>query len=274
MREHLRVSTIAYLNTVPLTWSLLRQPPENLDFHSTVPSDCARELEHGRADIGLIPAIEYQRIPGLAVLAGPIIGSRDRVRSILLLSNKPLEQVRTVAADTSSRTSHVLAELILRGRYGVAPQFHLRAPEPAMMLKECDAAILIGDPALEYAVHPLEGVLALDMAAEWRRWTGLPFVFAFWATPQHLATPELAQLFCQARDRGVEAISEYAAEQARRRGLPLELVLDYLTRCIHYNLDDDFQAGLERFYQLAAERGIIPRVAPLKLVRPGIGTTP
>lgn len=271
MRERLRVSMIPYLNTVPLTWSLLRQPPENLEFRATVPSECARELEHGRADIGLIPAIEYQRIPGLAVLAGPVIASRDRVRSILLLSNKPLEQVRTVAADTSSRTSHALAELILRGRYGAQPRFCLRAPEPAMMLKECDAAVVIGDPALEYSLHPLEGTLTVDMATEWRQWTGLPFVFAFWAMPQHLATPELAQLFCQARDRGLEAIPDYCSDEARRRGLPSELALDYLTRCVHFDMDDETRAGLDRFYQLAADYGIISRVAPLKLVHPAAG---
>lgn len=271
MRERLRVSSISYLNTVPLVWSLLRHPPENLEFEFTVPSQCARDLEHGRADIGLIPAIEYQRIPGLAVLAGPVIAARERIRSILLLSRKPLEEVRTVAADTSSRTSLALAEVILRGRYGAEPAFHMRAPEPAMMLKECDAAVLIGDPALECNVRPVPGVRTVDLATEWRAWTGLAFVFAFWALPLHLATPELAQVFVEARDRGIEAIPKYAAEEARRRGLPLELVLDYLTRCVHYDLDAECRQGLERFYELAAAHKLIPGVAPLKLIQPAAG---
>ncbi len=273
MRERIRVSSIGYLNTVPLTWSLLRQRPPNLEFSFTVPSQCADDVARGRAEVGIIPSIEYQRIPGLSVLAGPAIASRERVRSIVLLTSRPLEEVETVAADASSRTSLALAELVLRCRYGCRPQLLLRAPDPPMMLKECDAAVIIGDPALHYSLDPLPGIQSFDLVTEWRAWTGLPFVFAFWAARQDMATPELAQAFAEARDRGVAAIPEIVPGEARRRGLPEPLVAEYLSRNIWYYLDEPCLAGLERFYQLAAEHGLISRVIPLKLVQPTAVTT-
>ncbi len=268
--RRLRVSTIAYLNTVPLTWTLRRDPPPNLDFHYTVPSQCAREIQTGRADIGIIPSIEYQRIPGLAVLSGPAIASLERVRSILLLTRKPIGEIRTVAADTSSRTSVALAQVLFRGRYGIEPAMSMVAPDPVIMLQEQDAAIVIGDPALAYSVHPIPGVQSYDLVGEWRAWTGLPFVFAFWAMPRDLATPELAAMFREARDAGVRAIGDFAPPEAHRRGLPVEVVLEYLTHNIHYHLDASCLAGLQRFYELAAEYHLIPRVAQLKVVEPGV----
>jgi chorismate dehydratase len=266
--KKVRVSTITYLNTVPLTWSLLRERPDRLRFELTVPSQCADRLAAGRADVGIIPSIEYQRIPGLSVLAGPVIASRDRVRSILLLSRKPLDQVRTLAVDTSSRTSVVLAELVLRHRYGSAVELRPWAPDPEMMLRDCDAAVLIGDPALRYSLHPYEGVEAVDLAAEWHSWTGLPFVFAFWAARRDLATPDLAQTFCTARDRGVAALPEIVPAEARARQLPEWLVQDYLSQRICYTMDSACQAGLDRFYALAAEQRLISRVAEVKYVEP------
>ncbi len=266
MPELVRVSTIEYLNTVPLHWSLLRERPRGLEFSFTLPSECAEEVAQGRADVGIIPSIEYQRIAGLWVLAGPGIASREQVRSILLLSKRPPEQIQTVAADTSSRTSLALAELLLRRRYGCAVRMIPMAPDPAAMLNECDAAVIIGDPALHYSEHPLPGVHSRDLVQEWRAWTGLPFVFAFWAVRPEVADPERARIFVAARDRGLAALPEIIPEEARRRGLPESLVRDYLGRCICYDIDSAALAGLERFYRLAAEHGLIPEVVPLRFV--------
>jgi chorismate dehydratase len=267
LAKRVRVSTISYLNTVPLTWSLLRQPPPNLEFIFTVPSQCAEQMARGEADVGIIPSIEYQRIPGLAVLAGPAIASRTRVQSILLLTSRPLEKIQTVAADTSSRTTLALTELVLRCRYSCRVEMVPHAPDPAAMLQRCDAAILIGDPALHYSLRPLSGIRAVDLVVEWRAWTGLPFVFAFWAARSEVASPELAQLFLEARDRGLAALAEIVPEEARRRNLPEAMIEEYLSRNICYDMDAECRAGLEHFYRLAAEHGLIPAVAPLNLVQ-------
>ena len=263
-----RVSTIEYLNTVPLTWSLLRRGSDKLEFSITVPSQCAEQLARGEADVGLIPSIEYARIPGLAVLAGPAIASRSQVHSILLLTARPLEKIRTVAADTSSRTTVALAELLLRCRYGNRVELVPSAPEPARMLKQCDAAVLIGDPALRYGLRPQLGIRAVDLVAEWRAWTGLPFVFAFWAARQEVADPELAQLFLEAREQGLAALPQIIPEEARRRGLPEPLVEEYLCRNLCYDMDAECRAGLDHFYRLAAEHGMISSAPRLHWVLP------
>ena len=268
MRERVRVSIISYLNTAPLVWPLLRDRPPELEFDFTVPSRCADDLAAGLVDVGIIPSIEYQRIPDLVVLAGPAIASRERVRSILLLSRKPLDQIQTVAADISSRTSVALAELVLRCRYGCRPEVRPAEPDPSAMLAACDAAVVIGDPALHYSLAPLPGVTAVDLAAEWRTWTGLPFVFAFWAARREAGTPAMARLFADARDGGLAALDTIVPLEAARRRLPEPLVRDYLTRNIWFHLDADCLAGLDRFYALAAEHKLIQRVAPLELVQP------
>ena len=237
-----------------------------MEFHFSVPSQCADELAGGQADIGIIPSIEYQRIPRLSVLAGPCIASRRRARSILLLSRAPLEEIQTLAADTSSRTSVALAQLLLGCRYNRQVRLVAHAPDPAAMLADCQAAVIIGDPALRYWQRPLAGVHITDLAEEWRAWTGLPFVFAFWAACEAVASPHLAGIFCEARDQGVAAVDEIVAEEAAPRGLPAEFVREYLTGNVHYHLDAECLAGLERFYSLAAEYGLIDGVRELRLV--------
>lgn len=262
----IRVSTIEFLNTVPLTWSLLREQPPELEFLFTVPSKCAEQVASSEAEVGIIPSIEYQRIEGLSVLAGPGIVSRERVRSILLLTSKRPAEIETVAADTSSRTSLALTELLLRCRHHRPVRMVPHAPDPRAMLAACDAAVIIGDPALIYSENPLPGVTATDLVQEWRAWTGLPFVFAFWAARPEAATPRMASLFAQARDRGVDALAEIIPAEAARRGLPEALVRDYLTNCICYDMDAQALAGLDMFYRLAAEHGLIARANPLKIV--------
>lgn len=254
---------------MPLTFGLTGGlTTSELDFSFTVPSQCAEEVARGDADIGIIPSIEYQRIAGLSVLAGPGIICRERVRSILLLSRKPLSEVETVAADTSSRTSLALTELVLRCRHGRAPRMVPMPPDARAMLAQYDAAVMIGDPALQYGQQPLAGVRATDLVQEWRAWTGLPFVFAFWAARPEAATPEVARLFLDARDRGVAALDEIIPVESRRRGLPEAIVRDYLSNCICYDMDAEARAGLERFYALAAEHALIPTVRPLRFVEP------
>jgi chorismate dehydratase len=244
-----------------------------MEFSYTLPSACAEELAGGWADVGIIPSIEYQRIPGLAILADPCIASLRRVRSIILLARRPLEEVETLAADTSSRTSVALADLLLRCRYGQRALLVAYPPEPAVMLAQCDAAVLIGDPALRYHQQPLDGVRAIDLVEEWRAWTGLPFVFAFWACRREVATPEIAGWFAQARDRGLAAISRIIHDEAPRRGLPEEVVRQYLTENMHYHLDDQCLAGLRRFYALAAEHGLIAAARELDIVEPELAVT-
>src|ERR1700684_1390291 len=145
----LRVSIVEFLNTAPLVWGFTDGPLENrYDLSFTVPSLCAEALRTGEADIAIIPAIEYQRMDGMVVLPEMAVAAQGEVRSILVLAKKPIELARRIALDTNSRSSVALTRLLCRGLWGIAPEFVDMPPDPAAMLAEADAALLIGDPAL------------------------------------------------------------------------------------------------------------------------------
>jgi chorismate dehydratase len=265
-----RVSAISFLNTVPLMRGYRRDVEtveRGMEVWFTTPSECADQLRTGVADVGLIPAIEYQRIPDLSIVGDCAIATKGPVRSILLLSRKPLESVRTVAADTSSRTSVALTQILFQRRFGGATvQMVPHRPSPAAMLQKCDAALVIGDPALHYAKAELPGVTALDLGAEWVSLTGKPFVFAFWAARREFATPKLAATLQSWRDHGLAEMSQIVTEEAQGRYLSEEIVRTYLTENIHFTLDPDCLEGLRLYYQWAGELGLAPLGRDLDVV--------
>ena len=268
-----RVSAISFLNTVPLMRGYERDfetPERGMEVWFTTPSECAGQLRQGVADVGLIPAIEYQRIPGLSIVGDCAIATKGPVRSILLLTRKPLESVRTVAADTSSRTSVALTQILFQRRFGgAAVRMVPHRPSPAAMLEKCDAALVIGDPALYYAKAPLPGVTALDLGAEWVAFTGKPFVFAFWAARREFATPEIAATLNSWRDRGIAEMSKIVPVEAKARYLSEEVVRAYLTENIHFTLDADCIEGLRLYYRWAGELGLAPLGRELDIVNAG-----
>jgi chorismate dehydratase len=264
--RRLRISAISYLNTAPLMWDFEHGDVGNeFDISYTLPSACAHSLEAGTADIGIVPAAAYASVPGLMVLPGVAIASRRPVRSILLVSKRPLEQVRTVALDTSSMTSVALTKVLFEKWLGRGRTFTPMAPDIDKMLAEHDAGLVIGDPALQI---DRSRYFTLDLAEEWIRYTGKPFVFAFWAVRQESLreapqSPDLAAVFQQSRDHGLEpsSLDTIAREWAPRLGLKENDVRFYLTENIYYQLDRPCLEGLRLFYCYAAEVGALP-VAP------------
>ncbi len=225
------------------------------------PARCAALLRQGEVAAALIPAIEYQRMPGLYAVEGVAIGSKRAVRSVVLALKKPLKAVQTVALDTSSRSSASLAQILFAEFYRQAATFHPAPPNAARMLAEHDAAVIIGDPALTFDRQGLE---VLDLAAEWRRYTDLPFVFALWAVRAEAREQVQALDFIAARDAGLRARSDLAAQYAPSLGLPEADLARYLMENIHYGLDAEDLAGLTRYWELAAKRGLIPEARPIQ----------
>jgi len=248
----------------PLAAELARR----YELHYTLPALCARDLLEGRADIGLIPIAALT--PDLAIVPGCTIASLDHVRSILLLIRQPhtLQTLRTVAADTASRSSIAYAEILLRRFHHNHPAFLPHPADPIAMLRDADAALLIGDPALlareqqpalEAATGPL---LWIDLAHEWRTHTGLPWVAAVWAACPDALTPQTsARLIAdlnRSRDFGLAHIEDLVREWTPRIPLPPDTIRHYLTRNIHYHLDPDCIRAIELFRRYAAELGILP----------------
>lgn len=269
--RRLRISAISYLNTAPLMWDFEHgEAGRDFDISYTLPSNCARSLAEGTADIGIIPAAAYTEIPDLLVLPEVAIASRRAVRSILLVSKVPVEQIRTVALDTSSMTSVALTKVLFAKWLGGGRTFTAMAPDIERMLAQYDAGLLIGDPAL---IVDRARYHTLDLAEEWIRHTGKPFVFAFWAVRkdalQH-AVPalDLPAVFQNSRDHGLESanLNVIAREWASRLAISEAEVRAYLTENIHYQLDAGCLEGLRLFYRYAAEIGALPSAPELQFV--------
>lgn len=237
------------------------------DISYTLPSRCAASLKAGCADIGIIPAAAYPGNPELSVLPGVAIASRNVVRSILLVSKAPVEQVRTVAMDNSSLTSVALTKVLFAKHWGGERTYASMEPDLDSMLAKCDAGLIIGDPALQI---DRSRYITYDLADEWVRWTRKPFVFAFWAVRQaalaDLASNlDLPSIFQESRNHGLLPHNLEKIVDGWTRRLPLSKadIRTYLTQNIHYYLDSECIAGLRLFYEYAAECGVLPRVASL-----------
>ncbi|HET9227443.1 MAG TPA: menaquinone biosynthesis protein [Thermoanaerobaculia bacterium] len=259
----LRVGIVNFLNSKPLAWGFLKGHHADLfapSYHP--PAMVARLLGQGALDIGLIPSVEVQRIPGLKVLPDLCVASTHEVKSVILVSRGPLEQVRRVALDQNSRTSVALLRILLQER-GVHPEYLHERPDPERMLSEADAALLIGDPALKVERDKYE---VIDLAAEWNKLTGLPFVFAVWAVRAGVDMPDLAFYFKSSLRYGLSSIDTLSREAAAELGLDSAEVVSYLTENLHYFLRQEELAGLEEFYRRAHAHGLILEPRPLEFL--------
>ena len=232
-----------------------------LDQIGQFPAVCADRLRSGEAEIGLIPSIEFQSIQGLRILPRICIASKRRARSVLLVSRVAAPEIRSVAVDTSSRTSAALLRVLLDRRARNRVQYRPFRSDLRAMLEECDAALLIGDAALKAET---EGHRVYDLASEWFEMTGLPFVFAFWAVREGVELPGASRSFLESRSIGLEAIDHIAEEESPRLGLPAPVLSEYLKVNLHYEIGEEEVRSLWLFYRMAAEMGIAP--GPRELV--------
>lgn len=265
--SRLRISAISYLNTAPLMWDLEHGNPADFDISYTLPSGCAAALREGTADIGIIPAAAYATIPDLLILPGVAIATRRAVRSILLVSKVPIEQIRSVALDTSSMTSVALTKVLFTKWLGGERRYTPMSPDLQAMLRDHDAGLVIGDPALQV---DRSQYVTLDLAEEWNRQTGKSFVFAFWAVRKKALRDaadgaRLAAIFQMSRDHGLrpENLTAIARQWAPELKLTERNVIKYLTQNIHFDLDSQCLEGLQLYYRYAAEIGVLPSVLDL-----------
>ncbi|MEA2561672.1 MAG: chorismate dehydratase [Acidobacteriota bacterium] len=259
----LRVGIVNFLNSKPLAWGFLKGHHADLfapTYHP--PAMVARLLGQGALDIGLIPSVEVQRIPGLKILPDLCVASTREVKSVILVSRGPLEQVKRVALDQNSRTSVALLRILLQER-GIHPEYLHERPDPERMLSEADAALLIGDPALKVERDKYQ---VIDLAAEWHALTGLPFVFAVWAVRSSVDVPDLAFYFKSSLRYGLSSVDTLSREAAAELGLDSADVRSYLTENLHYFLRQEELAGLEEFYRRAHAHGLILEPRPLEFL--------
>jgi chorismate dehydratase len=284
-----RISIVEYLNTGPLVRGFTHGPLRGkYELSFTVPSQCAEALRSGAADVAIIPAIEYQRIPDLVILPDLSIASKRSVRSLLLISKKPIQEVTRIALDRSSRSTQALTRILCEKFWHIKPEFFEAAPDLPAMLQQADAALLIGDPALRLAIAsapnaqrgasgeltspasaaglPGPGSFFIyDIVEKWRAMTSLPAVLAVWAARREVVTTELVQDFQDSLAFGLQYVDAIASEAAAEMKLPVGDLWRYLVENIDYRLDEENLRGLTRYYELAAELGLISEVHEIAL---------
>lgn len=259
----LRLGAVSYLNTKPLVHGL-DAVPEQFDVRFDVPAVCATLLHQGQVDLGLIPAIEYLRgAEDYWIVPGVSIASDGDVASVAVFSKVPIAEVRTVALDLSSRTSVALTRILCARRWGIAPAFTPAHPDLATMLAGADAALVIGDPALEIDAAA-GGLLKIDLGGEWRVLTGLPFVYAMWTGRAGAASAEQCRALQAARDRGVENLPGIARSVSGGDAGREALATAYLRDNLRYGLSEREAAGLRRFHELGVEIGLAAALKPLR----------
>ena len=285
----LRISVVQYLNTAPLVYGFTRGALQNkYDLSFTVPSQCADDLRDGRADVAIIPAIEFQRIDDLVVLPDLAIAAKRRVRSLLIVSRKPIAEVQRIALDRNSRSTQALTRILCAEHWQIKPAFfEATFDSTATILEQADAALLIGDRALRLAIsitghatlgaagelvcspdqagiNATETLHVYDVVQEWRRLTGLPAVLAIWAGRREAVTPEIVADFVASKEYGLAHLGEISAAASLEQNLPAADLLNYFQENIDFSLDSDNLAGLDLYSCLAAKLGIIPRAKAIE----------
>ena len=257
MNLPVRIGAVGYLNARPLTWALDRSPDRWLVRYD-VPSVCAALLHGGETDLGLIPSIEYLQSPDYRLVPGVGIGSRGPIASVALYTRVPVEEIRTIALDTSSRTSVSLIKVLCRHRFRITPHFVPHGPDLAGMTRTHDAGLLSGDPACD-ADHVALGLTKVDLGEEWTAMTGFPFVYAAWTGRPGAVTADEVRALQAAQAEGVTNRQAIAAEYGRGDAGRAARAAVYLRDNVKYGLGPDEAAGLQTFLDYAAELGLAPR---------------
>lgn len=269
MERRIRIGAVHYLNTKPLICDLEELAPQ-AELILDVPSRLADQLAADQLDIALIPVIEYFRSGRYSIIPEIAIASRGPVLSVTLFSRVPWDQIRTVALDAGSRTSAALTEILLRQRYGITP---IRLPLPLAVAHEAegiaaDAVLLIGDRAMRACLPGFP--YAFDLGQEWLEWTGLPFVYAFWAVRPGLEESELTDLIealHKAKSRGLMQAGHIAQREALRLGLDAGFCRRYLQTILTFDLGPRELAGLQRYYELASQFGLAPKNVEIRFLQ-------
>jgi chorismate dehydratase len=248
-----RVGAVSFLNSRPLARGLERWP-ERFEVRYDLPSVCARLLHAGDIDLGLVPSIEYLRDDQYLAVPDAAVVSDGPVRSVALFTPLPLERVTSIALDTSSRTSVALLRILCAKRFGLSPRFVDHGPAVDDMLRVADAALVIGDPAL-LLDHDARGLRKIDLGHEWRALTGLPFVYAFWTGRPGVLTTADVMVMQQARADGEADLDRIAGLFFPGDPAAQRIGADYLRENIRFRMGEREVAGVERFYELAAEVG-------------------
>lgn len=256
-----KIGAVSYLNTKPLVVGLGADDADH-ELMFDLPSRLAEQLAAGQLDVALIPVIEAATRPEYTIVSDACIACQGPVWSVKLFSRVPADQIRTLALDEGSRTSQALTRAFLAEKFNVFPECQILSIDENWEETTCDAVLVIGDRAMKKESGQFPR--SLDLGTAWTCWTGKPFVFAVWAARPGADLDHLARLLSEARDLGQRSLDGIAKENASRYDLSFDDCLRYLKQNIHYFLGDEEKAGMQQYFDVAAELSLIPQPASLQ----------
>lgn len=260
--QPIRIAAVSYLNARPLICGLDSQP--NCQLQADVPAKLIDLLRDNRTDVALLPVIDYQRLDNLCIVPSGGIGCDGETLTVRIFSRVPISEIRTLACDSESHTSVVLAKILLAEQFATHPEFMALAS--ASTRQSADAMLLIGDKVV--CEEPTGYEHQLDLGAAWKNLTGLPFVFAVWTARQGIDLGDLPRQLEQARRDGLANADDLVRQYAIPRGWPPAIARQYLTINLQYEIAEPQLAAIGHFHSLAAKHGLIPAAQPLRIYSP------
>jgi chorismate dehydratase len=271
-----RVGHIQFLNCLPLYWGLTHTGALlDVDLTKDTPDRLNDALIAGKLDIGPISLVEYLRhADELLVLPDLAVGSDGPVLSVVLVSAVPVGQIRSVALGSTSRTSVLLARLLLEETHGLRPTYTQMPPDLAAMLREADAAVIIGDDALRatFVDGPRLGLNVIDLGGAWREMSGLPMVFALYAARRDYAlrhpnqVRQVSEAFRASLDLALSKVDDVARDAARWESFEPQILARYFTT-LDFRLGARQQDGLREFARRAAAVGAVPPLPGIRFTQ-------
>jgi chorismate dehydratase len=264
------IGLLPYLNVKPLSYLLEHEPlPEGWGLKYAPPAELADMLKTGEICSAPVSSFACFENPSLGIVPGICIASHGPVTSVLMFSQEPMDRVKTVALDSGSLSGASMLKIILKERYAVEPEFVSCDPDIDLMLAKCDAGLLLGNKAMQTVARNLPDLRVMDLGEEWMTLTGLPAVFAVWATTPDAPLDQLLPMLMRSKEAGMRALERIAEEEAPKLGLPYDLCYDYLAKVMVFDLGDNEIAGLRAFADKAYEHGLLEYRPNLQIVKAG-----
>ncbi len=238
-----KIAAVSYLNTIPFIYGIEHEGNFSADLLLLNPADCAKAFASGEVDVALVPAAVVPSLPLTEVVSQYCIGASGEVRTVVIVSDDPIDKIKRIFVDSHSRTSVQLAGYLAKNWWKISPEWYtLEDLEQLNHAEDGDAFMLIGDKVFE---HEDEFDYTYDLAAEWQKSTGLPFAFAVWVARKGTSYETLDGLE-QALEFGVEHIYEAILEY--RGGESVVEAYQYLSENIDFLFDEQKRIALKKFW--------------------------
>jgi chorismate dehydratase len=246
----IKISIVNYTNTLPFKWAIKKSALfEKIELQEDIPSICAQKLKFKQVDLALIPVAVLSELDSYFIETDFCIGANGKVDSVKLYSQVPLDQIDTVVLDYQSRSSITLTKVLFKYFWKKNVVYVDAKPGFEKEIKDNNAAVVIGD-----RTFALNGSYQFeyDLAEEWKKFTGLPFVFAAWVSTEKLSD-DFVKEFNEVLKQGINHITEAVEEDYRPSYLSKEYTIKYLTQRIDYQLDEDKRQALALFLDYIGE---------------------